>query len=868
MTSKAKATTETTKKTTKEAAEAKTKTAAKKAAKTSTKTVAKTPAKTKVSDKKLLEQIAQQKIILDHFIKAFSSAYMIDLANDTFEVLQMKHDFSEAFSMDGGRKEMEKFISEHVNIEDRQLMFQMSNKDYVRHRLLKDSEITFLVREEFGSVERTMRGIIMRGTDADHVAVGFMDVTEEMEKEKQNRRKIERNLEIIDILASEYSSVYYIDLIKDELDPYTMNEKTEFAFGTMFRNGIKYSEAFRMYVDSLVQENDKLRMLKAGSIYNILKELYNKKSYITTYKNSEGRYCEMKFVKVGDSENPRAVALAFADKDDEIRAEMVRNEIQERDRAVIAGLSDDFGCVVYVSYDNLSEVHYRFDPLFEKHIDGWTMINNFNERREKLISTIVHPDDRESFKEATKVEVVRDMLDEYGVYFVNFRLRIDDEISYYQAKFVKDDKHYDSHFIAGFHNVDAETKREMEALKKAESANKAKTDFLFNMSHDIRTPMNAIMGFTDIAIKNIKNKDKVIDSLHKTQEAGELLLNLINSILDMSRIESGKAKMEENKGDVYLSFANIESTLQELATARNITLTFDVVNIIDRYVYCDFNRCTRIFVNLITNAIKYTKEGGCVKVQCEQIQSNRKGYGMYRYTFEDNGIGMSEEFQTHVFEEFAREENSTTSGIQGTGLGLSVCKSFVTLLGGTIECISRQGVGTKFIVTLPFRIQDKNEYTHPDTGDVLTQDEDVIEDTDVDLKGLKILLAEDNELNREIARNILESEGMIVDEAKDGTVAVNCLREKGAKYYDCILMGIQMPIMNGFEAATVIRNMYPTAKFPIIALSANAFAEDKVAAITAGMNDHVAKPINSKELYAAIAKHISKKDNKRGSKKG
>lgn len=410
-----------------------------------------------------------------------------------------------------------------------------------------------------------------------------------------------------------------------------------------------------------------------------------------------------------------------------------------------------------------------------------------------------------------------------------------------------------------FYDISAD-KQLAEALQKAEAANKAKTAFLFNMSHDIRTPMNAIVGFTNIAGKNLDDKEKLSDCIKKTQQASNLLLSLINSILEMSRIESGKAELEEAPGDFRYSFENIKVTMLELAKNKDIDLSFEIVDATDNYVYVDYDRMMRVFINIISNAIKYTSSGGWVKVKGEQIGRRDDGYGIYRYTIADNGIGMSEEFQKHVFDEFSREYNSTTNGIQGTGLGLSLVKSFVELMNGTVECKSTKGVGSIFTVTLPLRLQEEKEnlkYTDPDTGLSLSlnaKDESISE---VTFKGKRVLLVDDNELNREIAADILGDEGIVVEDADDGTKAVALLKEKGPDYYDFILMDIQMPLMNGYDATKAIRKMYPDAKLPIIALSANAFAEDKLASKEAGMNDHIAKPINLNELFDVLTKHMT-----------
>ena len=799
--------------------------------------------------------------IIEILASEYTSVYYIDLTTDGLNPYTMNEEtettfgsvfrsgitYSEAYRL---------YVDKLVYPEDKGMMLKSGAIGNIMKELR--SKKTFLTTYRNAEGHYSEMKFVKVGNEEGApvaVALGFADRDEELRAKREEERILKRNIEIIEILASEYTSVYYIDMTTDELDPYTMNEQTESQFGDIFRSGIKYSAAFKMYVDKLVYPADKDMMLKAGSVYNILEELSNKKTFITQYRNSNGEYCEMKFVKVGDEENPQSVALGFSNKNDEIREGIKRKEKQDRDNAVISGLSDDFGCVVYTSYDEFSEIHYRFEPLFEQHIEGWSEITDFKVRLERLTNTIMHPEDREAFWEATRPEVVREAVYKDGVYYVNFRTLVDGEETYYQAKFVKDELHPETNVIAGFHNVDKETKREMEALDKAKSASKAKTDFLFNMSHDIRTPMNAIIGFTNMAMKHIDDKERVIDSLNKTQEAGELLLSLINNILDMSRIESGKIELDENEADVYLTFANLEATMLELAKAKNINLTFEIGNVTDRYVYCDFSRCMRVFVNIITNAIKYTNEGGYVKATVEQI--GREGdCGIYRYIFEDNGIGMSEEFKSRVFDEFARENTTTVSGIQGTGLGLSVCRTFVNAMGGTIECESRQGEGTTFTVVLPLKLQKGEAYTSPITGNVIVSKEDEVKLENIDISGHRVLLVEDNELNAEIAVDILEDEGITVETANDGFVAVNILKEKGPSYYDFILMDIQMPMMNGYEATGAIRQMYPDCAIPIIALSANAFAEDKASSIAAGMNDHVAKPINIMELKAAIARFL------------
>ena len=488
---------------------------------------------------------------------------------------------------------------------------------------------------------------------------------------------------------------------------------------------------------------------------------------------------------------------------------------------------------------------------------------SFSENLSNMIENNVHPDDREAMYKATRREVVLERLKENHIYDIDFRTLENDEIHWYRMRFsALDPENISKGMVIGLRNIDAEKAAGQaleQALYMAESANRAKTDFLFNMSHDIRTPMNAITGFTNMAIKHIDEKDKVLDYLGKTKKAGAMLLTLINSVLEVSRIEAGHATLDEQPGDVYLSFANINTTLQELADSKRIKLSFDFKNITDRYVYADFDRCMRIFLNIISNSIKYTPEGGQVTVTCEQAGDSKDGIVTYRYTFTDNGIGMSEEFLEHVFDKFSREQTSTVSGIQGTGLGMSVVKSFVDLLGGEISVKSKQGFGTTFTVLLPFRLQKEMLHTDPVTGEIVSADGSGmgVKADDAFFKGKKVLLVEDNEMNREIATEILEEAGFIVTAAEDGSIAYDIMIMAKPGDFDAILMDIQMPVMDGYTATGKIRGLDSGVEYiPIIALSANAFAEDKKKSLEAGMNDHIAKPIDVAHLKETLAKYL------------
>lgn len=387
-----------------------------------------------------------------------------------------------------------------------------------------------------------------------------------------------------------------------------------------------------------------------------------------------------------------------------------------------------------------------------------------------------------------------------------------------------------------------------DALKTAYAANQAKTTFLFNMSHDIRTPMNAIIGFTNIAERDIKkNPTEALEAIRKVRNSSDILLSIINDILDMSRIESGKAELKFENINIENILDSVEPVMKSLAAPKDIAVTFTTENIKNKFVNADVPFVQRVLINIISNAIKYTNPNGSVSVSLEQLPSEKPNYGLYKYVIADNGIGMSEEFQAHMFEEFSREQNSTVSGIQGTGLGLALAKRLMDLMGGKISCVSKKGVGSTFTLVFPFEFVEN-----------VVSNIDVAKETAkyADFAGKKVLIVEDNPLNREIACDIMNENGLETDVAENGQIAVDKLKEVGPSYYDFILMDIQMPVMNGYEATKAIRAMYPNDKIIIIALSANAFAEDKQASKAAGMDDHVAKPINISELRKAMAKFL------------
>ncbi|MDO5445333.1 MAG: response regulator [Eubacteriales bacterium] len=794
--------------------------------------------------------------IIEILASEYSSVYYIDLETDELDPYTMNEEtesefgrifrsgirYSEAYRM---------YVDTLIFPEDKSMMLKAGSVGNIMTELKYKK--TFITTYRSAEGHYSEMKFVKVGNEEGipkAVALGFADKDEELRAKEEESKILQRNIDIIEILASEYSSVYYIDLTTDELDPYTMNAETESEFGSIFRSGIKYSEAFRMYVNMLVYPQDRTMMLRAGSIYNIIRELSTKKTFITTYRSdNEGdpHYCEMKFVKVGDEENPQAVALGFADKDDEIRAEIERKEILDRNMAVISGLTDDFGCVLYVDVDSSEEIHYRFDKTFESQIPGWKELNNFQLRLSTLAGTIMHPDDREAFLEATSTNVIMDRIRNGEAYYINFRTLVDGETTYYQVKFAKDEN-TDNHIIVGFHNVDAETKREMAALEKAEAANRAKTTFLNSMSHDIRTPMNAIIGFTNMAEKQIDSREKVKECLDKVKSSGEHLLKLINDVLDMARVESGKTDFDVEPVDVLEAADDLVTMIRQDAEEKGLEFRFSADGLRDRYVFADKLHVNQVILNVLSNAVKYTKTGW-VSYSVVQNASPNEYTGSYDFIIEDTGIGMSRELVETVFDSFVRAETATRSGIQGTGLGMSITKTLIDAMNGTIHIDSTPGVGTKVVIHFDFKFASR---------ELLEKENAEVEVDGEIFKGKKVLLVEDNEMNREIATAILEENGLIVDTAEDGTVAVEIMKNSPEGIFDFVLMDIQMPVMDGYEATRQIRDLDSAycKNVPIIAMTANAFEEDRKLALEAGMNEHIAKPIDVSRMKTTIAKFI------------
>lgn len=532
------------------------------------------------------------------------------------------------------------------------------------------------------------------------------------------------------------------------------------------------------------------------------------------------------------------------------------NQEHLRRLEVIEGLSVNYESILYINLDSDNVMIYRQSSRTRYQFPENCNTLGYRQFIQDYISTWVYPEDCQTVLEAISPEQIKKKLAEDKTYYVNYRTRQEEEIQYLQLRIVNvGAKSHISQIVLGCRKVDDEIQDEMQkkklledALNHARLANMARNTFLSNMSHDMRTPLNAISGFTALAKNHINNPDKLLHYLDKIEAAENQLLGLVNDVLEISWMESGNAHIEERECSLPKLMEEIHRTLLPQAAAKDIVLLTDYANLTHPEVQSDQERLRQVLLSLAGNAVKYTNPGGCVKVSVAESEESSRQYAVYQFLIEDNGVGISEEFQTHMFDAFEREKNTTASGIAGTGLGLTIAKNIINMMGGTIEVFSRVGKGSRFTVTISLRILDKP--LAPASGN---------SPFSFNASGTyKILLVEDNELNLEIETELIKEMGFIVDTAMDGSVAVDKISHSRPGEYSLVLMDIQMPVMDGYEAAKAIRGLKdPILRaIPIIAVSSNAFEEDRRRSRESGMNAHIAKPVDYPELLDLIEKTL------------
>ena len=524
---------------------------------------------------------------------------------------------------------------------------------------------------------------------------------------------------------------------------------------------------------------------------------------------------------------------------------------------VIEGLSVNYDSILYIDLDTDSVMPYRLSQRLAMQFDGKMQSRKFSEISESFVNYWVHPDDRSRISTVLSPDYIRRMLNGNSSYYANFRCVQGTDIRYLQLRIVDVKCNGPvSQVVLGSRNIEEELKQEMQqktllenALKDSKQAYIAKNAFLSNISHDMRTPLNALFGYLELAKKHIDNKETLEKHLTSVNEAGKQLMDLVNKVLEISYLESNDFQLAEDLCNLEGLASEVYDEVVPIANKKKIELNVEAHKVEHPVVFTDKSQLKQILLNLVTNAIKYTGTGGKVHLLVEEKRSASSEFASFRFVVKDTGIGIAKESLEKIFEPFEREHNYTQSGVFGSGLGLTIVKQILDSMGGTITAESEVGVGSTFTVELSFKLSEND-----DASSNLDEVEEFI-------KGKKILVVEDNEINMEIETELLEDLGLIVEPAENGLIAVEKMKIAQPYEYLFVLMDIQMPVMDGWQATEGIRSLDNPAlsEIPIIALSANAFESDKRLSAKNGMNAHLNKPIDLTALLKAIKKTVMKK---------
>ena len=874
-----------------------------------------------------------------------------------------------------------------VHPDDREMFLRQTSREEILRRFETESVlfVNFRILHEGKTLYYQGKYVSVSIDGKIHVVVGFHSVDKEVRTQLENAEVVRQQLAVIQGLASDYKSVFYLDLAQNKLTPYRIRVSEGIDYSKIQPDSTPYPVAIARYIEQAVYASDREMVTRQCDTEYVRQELQAHGSLTITYRNDLGgviRFCQMKFVRVDEGDGvPTACALGFSTQDEQITREFVDDRLRS-----------EYASVYLADLEAKTYRNIRVSTLtgFETDQRG-----DYTELMLKY-AAVISPEYRELWRRLAEPDFARQFLAD------NDRRELVYTIEGAQASWRRAVFHVVERrdgvpqvIILSFTAIDRDRAEKLEltakieqqqkeleeALAMAQAANRAKTTFLNNMSHDIRTPMNAIIGFASLAASHVENTELVKEYLNKVSQSSDHLLSLINDVLDMSRIESGKMTITEKEEYLPDIIHGIRNIVQADMGSKQLDLFIDTLDIQDEAIFCDRLRLNQVLLNIMSNAIKYTPAGGTITLRILETAVKPNGYASFQFRVKDTGIGMSPEFLTRIFEPFERVKSSTVSGIQGTGLGMAITKNIVDMMGGQISVTSEEGKGTEVVLDFDFRLSasmkevetipqlsglnslvvdnDVNscvsvskmlrdvgmrsqwctsgheavirseeaigqgdsfrvyviDWMMPDMNGIETarrirkvvgdqapiiiltaydwadieeeakeagvtafvnkplfpsdlrsalkrccginEPDEAADAEEYDLSGKKLLLVEDNELNREIATDILQDEaGLIVETAEDGTVAVDILRKQGPDFVDCILMDIQMPYMNGYDATKAIRAMYPNRRIPIIALSANAFAEDKQKSLEAGMDDHIEKPIDVGHLFEAMSRFL------------
>ena len=732
--------------------------------------------------------------------------------------------------------------------------------DYAEYRIIrKDGRIRWV--DDYGHYCETKAygGIYV---------VFISDITEK--REQRETDKATRDA-VISTLTNAYNTVWLIsDVVTEKSVLY--HTDLDDVHAEAIHNALshsKYTDTKTEYVATMVAKEDRERMQEQIGLPYILKQFETKDQFSVSFirdLESGPRHYRIDFGKVFMPGGRIGVMMGFKDVDDEIRQSRAMQEALDDARKaeaeyrqaaakrityekVAKALAGDYFCIYIVDPDKDKFVEYSATKEYinlgvEKEGDSFFDLSRKNMER------LVFTDDKDRVLGTFCKEKIMSILEHDGNFTMKYRLMIGNAPIWVSMKATLFEDEDGRHLIIGVNNIDAQMKRELKYQQHVnEARTSARNDFLANMSHDIRTPMNAIVGYTNIAKSRIDDPAEVTNALEKIGSSSHYLLSLINDILDISKIESGKMQVNLGPCDLESVFRHIEDITALQARDKALIITYRHGSVRHVKVNADELRIEQILVNIVSNAIKYTPSGKTVDLIAEEEPVAGNKY-RYRFIVRDTGIGISEDYLPHIFESFTREEKTTVNRIQGTGLGLAITAKVVELMGGTISVKSTLGEGSEFTVELELEaLESENE--EKDSKDEITG-----------LAGCRVLLVEDIEINAEIAAMLLSQYDIEVDCAENGQIGLEKVKQHESGYYDAVLMDIQMPVMNGYEATKAIRALDSDycKTLPIIAMSANAYDDDVKACLAAGMNAHIAKPFNPDELLKLLNEQIGKND--------
>lgn len=727
----------------------------------------------------------------------------------------------------------------------------------VSFRIVVNNKPTFIEAKFTQSPDENVKGFIL----------GTRNVDKETRENIKAQEDTARNSVLLNVLSSDYVCVVYYNFAEDETSVVKFVDAIDSEVKEKFYAEKDKKGFLNKYILKYVHEDDVPLFDECLSPSFIKIQLMDRMKFSFVYRrmlpDGSYRYMEMTFARENAiGEELEVVVIGFADIDEFYRNKLEDKRVHQQDKETISQLQEEKDIEhtfaeqfveTYISafYINLVDGSFKpFKTATSVNMD-FSAFDNYQQVIDSNLKSKVSPEEYDKILMYSKPEYIRSILAKNGHFNYTFPGMINGQKHFIKVRIVRGQD--ENHAGVGFIDVNDEVikeKREKAQLeenlkiierqqKELQESNIAKTRFLFNMSHDIRTPLNAVNGYTNLILSHPDNVEKVMEYGNKILASGEHLLNLINELLDMSRIEADVIRSDIKAVNLIDQAKTMYDICHENAIGNGIELEYHT-NLQDENLYVDELHLNQILMNVISNAIKYSKQAGLVKYEITQIPCKNENYARIRFEISDNGIGMSEEFKNRIFDSFSRERTTTISGIQGTGLGMAIVKKLVDFMDGEIIVESEQDKGTK--VTIEFEFRKVEEI----------KTEKSAEHKDFDFDGYKVLVVEDNEMNREIVVEILKEINCIPYEAEDGQQAVNMVSDPVNGAYDLILMDIQMPILNGYEATMQIRKLPVNNDIPIVALSANAFEDDIKRSLDSGMDAHIPKPIDMKQLLTTM----------------